>query len=261
MQSRIWLLGGTQESGELARALAAVGIACTVTVTTESARSLYPIAPVLEIRVGALQPDEIPEFVAQQSIVAILDASHPFALEASRLAIATAQAYQLPYLRFERPVTPAHPEAARSSLSFASFADLVVSSLLQDQRVLLTIGYRSLVLFQPWQARSTLFARILPSQVALTAALQAGFTPDRLIALRPPISYALETALCQQWRITCIVTKASGSPGGEAIKRQVAQDLGIQLITIDRPAIDYPAQTSSLPEAVTFCQQVLSLGA
>jgi precorrin-6A/cobalt-precorrin-6A reductase len=40
-QNRIWLIGGTQESADLARALTQQQISYVVSVTTESARNLY----------------------------------------------------------------------------------------------------------------------------------------------------------------------------------------------------------------------------
>lgn len=248
---RVWLIGGTRESADLAGLLIGNGIPCTVSVTTASAQSLYPKTALLRVWVGRLTAAAMPEFLQSESIGAILDASHPFAVEISRLAIATAQQFSLPYLRFERPtVTPSQADTIAYSLD-----GLLNSDILEGQRVLLTLGYRYLVRFQPWQSRATLFARILPSSEALSAALSAGFTPDRLIALRPPISADLERALWQQWQITCVVTKASGAPGGEAIKRQVAQTLGVDLVVLERPLVEYSRQTCSLEGALQACQQ------
>jgi precorrin-6A/cobalt-precorrin-6A reductase len=98
-----------------------------------------------------------------------------------------------------------------------------------------------------------LFARILPSITALEAALMAGFTPDRLIALRPPISLELERALWQQWQLSLVVTKASGKPGGEDVKRQLAAELSVKLAVIDRPILNYPQWTNDLEQAIGFC--------
>lgn len=264
----IWLIGGTQESAELAQAIVHLGLPCTVTVTTESARSLYPSVSTLKIWVGLLNPDQIKEFLQTNGISCILDASHPFAVEISKLSIATAQQYQIPYLRFERPKHPStqapncsaevsyHPSPP-SPLHFDSFPILLAANHLTGHRVLLTIGYKNLELFQPWHDRATLFARILPSTVAIEAALKAGFTADRLIALRPPVSAELEKALWQQWQISMVVTKASGTPGGEDIKRQLAAELGVQLVMIDRPPLSYPQQTNNLHSALLFCQQNL----
>lgn len=250
-KGRIWLIGGTQESAQLAKAIALAKKPCTISVTTKSACTLYPQAPTLQVRVGRFTLPQIEEFLQQQQIIAILDASHPYAVEISTNAISLSQKLQIPYLRYERPVL----EQKTQHRSLDSFETLLDGNCLHKQRVLLTIGYRPLHLFQPWQERATLFARILPDAIALAAAKSSGFTPDRLICLRPPISANLELALWQHWNISLVITKASGTPGGEDIKRTVATQLGIPLIVIARPAVEYPQQTSSLSEALEFCLQ------
>lgn len=263
--TRIWLIGGTQESRLLAQGLVAAGCAAIITVTTDGARSLYPSSPLLSIQVGALAPDTLPAFLEHHAVRAILDASHPFAVQVSEMAIAAAHRHHIPYLRFERPEVH-HPQdsqpdsqpANTQHLSVLSVQTLVEGTLLTHQRVLFTLGYRLLPLFESWQDKATLFARILPSQTALDAALKAGFTGDRLIALRPPISPALERALWQQWQISMVVTKASGTAGGEDTKRHLAEELGVRLITLTRPLVEYPAQTSRVEGAIAWCLKVIS---
>lgn len=254
MNGRIWLIGGTQESVHLAAAIADATLPCTISVTTESARSLYPTAPSLRVRVGSLTPTQLEEFLQQQQIAAVLDASHPYAVEISQSAIAAARERQIPYLRYERPIVDTQLSAP-SVTQLDSFDTLLAGDYLHSSRVLLTVGYRPLQLFRPWHERSTLFARILPSTIALEAASIAGFTPDRLICLRPPISADLERALWCQWEISLVVTKASGTAGGEDIKRTVAAELGVTLIVINRPVIEYSQQTSDLSVALKFCLQ------
>ncbi|NJN85475.1 MAG: cobalt-precorrin-6A reductase [Leptolyngbyaceae cyanobacterium SL_7_1] len=271
MAGRVWLIGGTQDSVVLAHLLAQGSLACVVSVTTESARSLYRGISPLSVWVGCLTPETIASFLQTQAIDQILDASHPFAVEISALAIEAAQRYSLPYLRYERanleptPTTPANlpvdlpRDLPRGLIELDSFNTLIAGHWLAGQRVLLVVGYRSLPLFQPWQHRATLFARILPSTMALTTALAAGFTPDRLIALRPPLSVELERSLWQHWQISTVVTKASGQAGGEGVKRQVAASLGVRLIVIRRPTIRYPQQTSEIATALAFCQRLSGL--
>ena len=250
---RIWLIGGTQESAILAQAIAQQDMDQTITVTTESARSLYPSIHPHHIWVVVLTPKTLPNFLASQEIGAIVDASHPFATGISELAIATAQEYNLPYIRYERPTTPM-PYNPACTVQVDRIEALLDHDYLRNQRVLLTLGYRLLHHFKTWHDRATLFARILPSNTALNAALDAGFTSKQLIALRPPLSFALEKALYQHWDISTVVTKASGAAGGEDIKQQVASELGIRLITIARPEMAYPQQTSRVREAIAFCQ-------
>lgn len=256
MTQRIWLIGGTQESATLARAFSQANLSCVVSVTTESARSLYPTSSSIEVCVDRFTPDRLIAFLQSQNISVVLDASHPFAVEISQSAIAACSQLKIPYLRFERHTTSVSLRSVSKPTAFksaANFEQLLATDWLVHQRVLFTIGYRHLSLFQPLHDRATLFARILPSPVALEAALQAGFTSDRIIAIRPPIRYELERSLWQQWQISTVVTKASGAPGGEEIKRQVATELGVQLIVIERPTIEYPQVTNRIEEAIAFC--------
>ncbi len=236
--SLLWVIGGTGEAVALSTALAAAGITCLVTVTTEAARCAYGDCPHLRVWVGGLESTRLEIFIQTQGIGAVLDASHPFAVEISRGAIAATQALSIPYWRYERP--PLEPCSNDLTRSVAGLDAVLTPEILAGERVLLTLGYRWLHHFAPWQSQATLFARILPSPVALDAALGAGFTVDRLIALRPPIQAELERALWQQWQITRVITKASGAPGGEATKRAVAEQLGIPLFILDRPHLDYP---------------------
>ncbi|MGK7876862.1 MAG: cobalt-precorrin-6A reductase [Xenococcaceae cyanobacterium] len=277
MGERIWLIGGTSESARIAEAIAAEGLPCTITVATMAAQALYPQSPELRLRVGRIDCAQMGMFCSQEQIAAVVDASHPYAVAISQGAIAAATSRQIPYLRYERPSICrdsggrggfsqkdelsalssfiSHPSSFKSVIELDSFDTLLKGDYLLGERVLLTIGYKALPLFQPWQNRCTLFARLLPAVSSLEVAINAGFTPDRLIALRPPISGELEKALWRQWQISLVVTKASGKAGGEEVKQSVAAELGIPLIVIARPRVAYPQQTSHLTEVLAFCRQ------
>jgi len=250
---QIWLIGGTSESAIIAKELVALGQRCLVTVTTEDAIALYPDSDLVTVKVGNLSPRAMAALIQTEGIGKIIDASHPYAIEISKSAIALSQQYQLPYLRYERP-SISQPDDEHL-IELDSFDTLVNGTYLHQQRVLLTIGYKVLPLFQPWHQQAVLFARILPTIASLENALTAGFSHKQLIALRPPVSYELEKALCDQWDISLIVSKASGKAGGEDIKQAVAQALNIPLIIIRRPELAYPKQTSKLEDVVTFCYQ------
>lgn len=244
----IWIIGGTGDSAKLTSAVSAVTSDYLVTVTTPEARQLYDAT--CKVIVGTMNEDSMAQFCHRYRIKTIVDASHPFAVNVSQNAIAIAQKLNLPYLRYERAEINS---AIRDYLELDSFDTLLQGNYLLNRRVLLTVGCQVLPQFQPWQNRATLFARVLPKLNSLQMALDSGFSSDRLITLRPPITEALERALWQQWQISLVVTKASGKSGGEDIKRKVARQLGISLITIARPKIIYPRQTSKISEAIEFC--------
>jgi precorrin-6A/cobalt-precorrin-6A reductase len=250
----IWLIGGTSESAAIVKEIATGGLSLIITVTTEAARSLYPSD--LNIHVGSLNRQQMEYFCRENRISKIIDASHPFAVEVSQNAIATATILNLPYLRYQRPSWQLVENLNSSSLVTVldSFQTLLAGDYLQNQRILLTIGCKTLPLFESWQSRTVLFARVLPNRESLQTAYNSGFTSDRIMALRPPLTAELEMALWRQWDISTVVTKASGKAGGEDIKQQVAAQLKIPLIIIARPQILYPQQTDSINKLVDFCR-------
>ncbi len=251
------MIGGTSESVALASAIASLGLACTVTVTTKAAEALYPKTTKLRVIVGCLDAKRLEQFFQQQQIAAVVDASHPYAVEISQMAIRAAANQQIPYLRFER--LAANAQAGNSQvISLDSFDTLLAGNYLYQQRVLLTIGCKALPLFHSWQDKSTLFSRILPTIASLKVAIAAGFSSERIIAVRPPVPAQLEKALWRHWDISLVVTKASGVAGGEKVKREVATELGIPLVVIARPKVEYPQETSDLAEALVFCQSQLA---
>ena len=198
------------------------------------------------------------QFCLKEGIVAILDASHPYAVEVSQNALSTAEVHHIPYLRYERPFvqsTSRGEQLFAPTVELNAFETLLQGNYLSGKRVLLTIGCQNLHLFKSFHQNSTLFARILPKPESLAMAIAAGFTSDKIIAIRPPLSKELERALWQQWQISLVVTKASGRAGGEDIKREVARELDVPLIVISRPQMIYPQQTDRLDKAVAFCRQ------
>lgn len=255
MQNKVWLIGGTGDSATIAKLLVNAEINLTISVATPNILLTYPSG--LSVHKGRMNREQMQTFCQAQNIKAVVDVSHPYAVEVSQGAIATANQLNIPYLRYERANYQSSSRLQASSVitELDSFATLLADNYLQNQRVLLTVGCKVLPLFKSWHHQATLFARLLPKISSLQTAIEAGFTSDRLIAIRPPISIELEKALWQKWNISLVVTKASGKAGGEDIKCQVAEDLNIPLIVIARPQVSYPQQTSSFTEILTFCQQ------
>ncbi len=256
MEGKVWLIGGTSDSAAIARILITSEIVFIVTVVTQAALSLYSVN--CETAVGCMDREKMQSFCHANQVKAIIDASHPYAVEVSHQAIAISNQLNIPYLRYERNSYQAQADASTNTsvIKLDSFETLLTGDYLKQQRVLLTVGCKALPLFQSWHNRATLFARILPKAASIETALVAGFTSDRLIAIRPPFNPAWEKALWQQWNISMVITKASGKAGGEDIKRQVAADLNVPLIIITRPQVAYPQQTDSISEVLAFCQQL-----
>jgi len=255
MQGKVWLIGGTSDSVNIAKSLITAEINLVITVATSNILLTYPDG--LRVQEGRMNQRQMEAFCQSQNVKTVIDASHPYAVEVSQGAILTSSQLKIPYLRYERVNYQSLTKSKSSSLitELDSFETLLANSYLQNQRVLLTVGCKILPLFKTWHHQATLFARVLPKINSLNTAMEAGFSGDRLVAIRPPIDIDLEKALWRKWNISLAITKASGKAGGEDIKRQVAVNLKIPLIVIARPKVFYPKQTYSLDEIVIFCQQ------
>ncbi len=253
MTKRILLLSGTSEGPPLARALLEAGFAVRATVTRPEARdSLFgPLLRDVLVEARGFTEESLAAFLAERQADLVLDATHPFAVRITRIAQGVCRRLGVPYVRYERPDWEP-PAGTQQVDSFAQAASLLPAGA----RVLLTIGSKQLKHFAPLQGRLHLVARILPSAASLEQALAAGFTPDRLLCLRPPFSREFNKAILREYRIDLLVTKASGREGGVEEKVLAAGDLGIGVIVIRRPEPQGTPGVSSVEAAVRACREM-----
>ena len=243
---RIWLIGGTSDSRAIAQLLSQRPYPWIVSVVTERAQRLY--APLFgnlgDIHRGPLTLDSLPRWLIRHRITHIIDASHPFAVEISQLAIATG----LPYLRYERPAIDLAPitRRHRNIIPVLSWEQLFNQALQTPDppRILLTTGIKSLQRTIPLWTKAQWWARILPD--SREAAIALGFPENRLILQRPAPGVSEEQALWQTLTINTVLTKASGQAGGLPQKIEAAIALQTRLLILQRPALTYPQQATSL---------------
>jgi precorrin-6A/cobalt-precorrin-6A reductase len=258
VKKRILLLSGTCEGPPLARALVAAGFAVRATVTREEACTTLFGPPIrdVEVETRGFTEASLTEFLDRGEADLVVDATHPFAVRITLLARAVCQRMGVPYVRYERPEWEP-PAGTRLVASFVDAAELLPSL---GTRVLLTIGAKQLKHFAHLQSRLHLVARILPSLQSLQQALGAGFTPDRVLCLRPPFSRDFNAAILREYRFEVLVTKASGREGGVEEKVQAANDLGVKVLMIRRPEnVDVHAVDSveAVVEACCKCDRAL----
>ncbi len=253
MSKRILLLSGTSEGPPLARALRAAGFEVRATVTRAEAReSLFgPLLREVLVEARGFTEESLTAFLAQGEADLVLDATHPFAVRITRLAQAVCRRLGVPYVRYERPDWQP-PPGTRLVASFAEAAGLLPEL---GRRALLTIGAKQLKHFAPLQDRLYLMARILPSVPSIQQALAAGFSPDRLLCLRPPFSREFNRAILQEYRIDILLTKASGREGGVEEKVLAAGDLGVEVVMIRRPESADVAGVATIEAAVAACRE------
>ena len=83
-------------------------------------------------------------------------------------------------------------------------------------------------------------------------------TPKEIVALQGPFSEELNIALYRQYGADVVVTKNSGEIGGTDTKLTAARKLGLPVVMIDRPKLDYDVIAYTFEEVLDFVK--LKLG-
>ena len=177
-----------------------------------------------------------------------VDATHPYAVEATRNIRAACDAVQVEYHRLLREQSPL-PAGSKSFVSAAEAAEFLRST---EGNILLATGAKELPAFCSIDP-ARLFPRVLPTPEGIAACEGAQIPHRNIIAMQGPFSYALNRALLEQFHIRFLVTKDGGAPGGFAEKADAARDTGTQLILLRRP----PEAGETARQILVRCKEML----
>lgn len=230
----VLVFGGTSEGRELAEWLGARG-ACNVVVSslTEYGGSLVENLPNVESITGRMLPETMEELMGGRAFACVIDATHPYAAGVSASIASAAGACNVPVVRVLRE---GEPEGPWESAGDAEEAARIVAR--KAGAVLLTTGSKDLPAYVGAvdDFAERLYVRILPVASSLAAASDLGIPTSHVIAMQGPFSKELNVALIREFAIRTLVTKASGAAGGFWEKVEAAQECGVDLVVIRRPA-------------------------
>ena len=80
---------------------------------------------------------------------------------------------------------------------------------------------------------------MLPTADSIKKAEELGYLPSRIIAIQGPISKILNKAMLETYKIDYLITKESGTTGGEQEKIEACRECGTTVLVIKRPFLDY----------------------
>lgn len=235
----ILVFAGTRDGRELARKLVGEGYEVMASVVSAYGKQLVS-APNITVNEHPLDLAELNAVIEANRISAIVDASHPYAENASKTAMAAARAAGIFYLRFEREEVKAPPDD--QIFYVPDYCEAAKKAAALGKRIFLTTGSRNLRVFvdEPALKDCTLIARVLPEADVVAQCARLGFTPKTLIALEGPFSHELNLELYKKYAADVVVTKNSGAVGGTDTKLTAADALGLPVVVIARPKLNYP---------------------
>ncbi|NLS71068.1 cobalt-precorrin-6A reductase [Bradyrhizobium brasilense] len=247
---RALILGGTADANLLAAAIARAGIDA---VYSYGGRTRTPADQPLPTRIGGFGGvDGLADYLHREAITHVVDATHPFAAEMSRNAIAACAQTATPLLALERA-----PWDKAAGDRWIEVADVVsAAAALPDSRasVFLAIGRQHVAPFgaRPQHAYTLRF--VDPPEQALPL-------PDAdVIVSRGPFTLEGELAMMRTRRVEWIVARNSGGTGARA-KIDAARVLGLPVIMITRPSLPDRPRVESVSEVMQWLGHRTCLGA
>ncbi|MBF6170549.1 cobalt-precorrin-6A reductase [Nocardia blacklockiae] len=235
---KVLILGGTREARELAEIV--TGERGFEIVSSLAGRVREPVLPAGAVRVGGFGGAAgLRNWLADNAVDAVVDATHPFADTMSGHAATAAAAAGIPLVHLRRPgwrETSADRWTRVPDLDAA--AKTVAAS---GDRVFLTIGRQGVGAFAHSDAWFLIRAIDPPT---------GPVPPDHeLLLARGPFTVADELRLLTDRRIDVLVTKDSGGDL-TAAKLTAARNRGVPVVMIDRPPLPPGAVTAETAAAV-----------
>lgn len=253
----ILVLAGTQDGRQLAMTIARAGYDTAVSTISAYGGELAR-GERLQVLTGALDCTGLINLITSRGLKLVVDASHPFAINASKNAMAACQDTGILYVRYERTTASLPGYDRINSVADAKEAAAIASRL--GKTIFLTTGSRTLAIFkkEPLLANNRLIARVLPDPDVMRQCFDLGFLPRDIVALQGPFSHALNVALFREYGADVVITKNSGNVGGCDAKITAAMELNLSIVVINRPRLEYSNVRSSFDAILEFVREELS---
>ena len=208
----VWILSGTSDGPVIANRLLELNYSVFASVLTYKARQAYSENPKLHIITGKLNnKDQIINFINQNKITCVVDATHPFAVIISKNLNDGCKETNIPLLLFERksPINNTNNFFYIDDLKDIQYVDL------ENKNILLAIGSRYLndTANYYMNCKANVFTRVLPTYESITKAFGSCIKNSNIAILEPSKNNKsiLEKKLCDFWEIDYVLCRESGS--------------------------------------------------
>lgn len=238
MRPNLLILGGTSQASRFAEAVARDNINATLSYAGRVERvKPQPIAS----RTGGFGgADGLADYIIKQKITHLIDATHPFAAQISRNAIAAAEKAHIRVCALTRPAW--QPQQGDKWHSVATIDEAVAWLDRPAMRVMLAIGRQNLPAFEVMPQHHYLLRLVDPP------ASPPQFPHHHIVISRGPFDVESDLALIMNHQIEVIIAKNAGGDGASA-KLEAARRRGVEVVMISRPVLP-PRQEFTSIEAV-----------
>ncbi|MCC8936093.1 cobalt-precorrin-6A reductase [Bradyrhizobium sp. Arg68] len=248
--TRALILGGTTDANLLAEAIARAGIDA---LYSYGGRTRAPAEQPLPTRSGGFGgADGLADYLRRERITHVVDATHPFAAEMSRNAVAACAQTATPLLALER--APWSKAPGDNWIEVEDIASAVAALPERSARIFLAIGRQHIAPFAARPQHAYTLRFVDPPEGALS------LPGAEIIVSRGPFTLDGELAMMRTRTIEWIVARNSGGVGARA-KIDAARALGLPVIMITRPLLPDRPRAESVAEVIEWLSHRTCLGA
>ncbi len=235
MNNKVLIFGGTTEGRRLAKALAGAGIPHAVSVATEYGGEIEEKDGEENLYIGRKNASEMAKIITDGNFDMVVDATHPFATDASSEIREACSIANAEYLRLSRETE--NSSDSEEDISFVSDIHEAASKISDLGGIVLVLtGSKELKeLTNGLHKTENIFVRVLPNEESLQKCREAGLSGKQIIAMQGPFSKQMNKALISELHADVILTKESGRAGGFIEKIEAAKECGIKTVVIRNP--------------------------
>ena len=192
---------------------------------------------VIKVLRGRMDRYQMEEFIRNQGIHLVIDATHPHARLVSE---EIQEACGRTGVRLERCLrAEGEQKKARDWVEVDSIQEAVSFLSSVSGVIFATTGSKELeALCQIPDYQKRVYARVLPTSNVLKKCEKLGITGSHLIAIQGPFSTEMNTLFLRQTKAEWLLTKDSGRAGGFQEKVEAARENGTRVVVIRRPEED-----------------------
>lgn len=251
----ILVLGGTTESRDMAVLLAENDHQVLYSSTTGIIDDL-PLS--VKRFTGMLDEKSFNQLLSRHGVRCVIDATHPFAVQISTLAMDVTRSLTIPYIRLERPALhdAADSEFVRHVDTLGAAAQLARAI---PGGIFSTLGTRMLpqLCAELGDRARDIVARVLPTADSLAQCEGLGIHPSRICAMQGPFSSELNLVCIKHFQTTTMLSKESGDQGGLQEKIAACNETGCTLIIINRTRLEYPRICNCAEKCLDILREIL----
>ena len=225
IMNNILIFGGTTEGRELAEFCNKNKIYATVSTATEYGAEILSELEYINVICGKLDDLQISEYISENNINLVIDATHPYAVEVTENIKKACCKTDAKYIRLIREKSEIYGKAVNSISEAVDYLNKC------DKNALIATGIKNLSKYKNViNYKKRLAVRVINADDALNLGFEKVISGDGHFSVEDNINHI------RKYNSQILVTKESGKNGGYPEKADACRICNTEMITVRRPA-------------------------